>query len=88
MYQDLTDRVNRVLDRQDVIFDHLKDGTNGNLIENGDGLASSKGNDYSDEPIGISYSPPADSTTYSHQDCGAQLAMMQRHCGGCGQEIE
>ena len=28
MYQDLTDRVNRVLDRQDDIFDHLKNGTN------------------------------------------------------------
>ena len=88
MYQNLTDRVNRVLDRQDDIFDHFKKEANGNLIENGDGLAGSKGNDYTDEPIGISSSPPADSTTYSHQDCGAPLAKMQRHCGSCGQEIE
>ena len=88
MYQDLTDRVNQVLGRQDDIFDHLKNGINGNLIENGDGLASRKGNDYSDEPIGISSPPPADPTTYSHQGCGASLEKMQRHCGGCGEEIE
>jgi hypothetical protein len=43
MYQDLTDRVNRVLDRQNVIFDHLKDGTNGNLIENGDPWPAARG---------------------------------------------
>ena len=88
MYQDLTNRVNQVLDRQDDIFDHLKNGTNDNGNGNGDGLASSKGNDYSDEPIGISSPPPADPTTYSHQDCGAPLEKLQRHCGGCGQEIE
>ena len=73
MYQDLTDRVNQVLDRQDDNFYHLKNGT-------GDG--------YSDEPIGIASPPPADPTTYSHQGCGAPLEKMQRHCGGCGQEIE
>jgi len=79
MYQDLTDRVNQVLDRQDDIFDHLKNGlANGN--GNGDG--------YSNEPIGIASPPPADPTTYSHQGCGAPLERMQRHCGGCGQEIE
>ena len=88
MYQDLTDRVNQVLDREDDIFDHLKNGTIDN--GNGDGLASSRGNGdgYSDEPIGISSPPPADPTTYSHQGCGTPLERMQRHCGGCGQEIE
>ena len=88
MYQDLTDRVNQVLGRQDDIFEHLKNGTNDN--GNGDGLASSRGNGdgYSDEPIGIASPPPADPTTYSHQGCGAPLEKMQRYCGGCGQEIE
>ena len=88
MYQELTDRVNQVLDRQDDIFDHLKNGTNYN--GNWDGLTSSRGNGngYSDEPIGILSPPPADPTTYSHQGCGAPLEKMQRHCGGCGQEIE
>jgi len=88
MYQDLTDRVNQVLDRQDDIFDHFKKGANGNGNEKGGSLASSEGNDYSDEPIGIASSPPADPTTYSHQDCGAPLERMQRHCGGCGHEID
>ena len=79
MYQDLTDRVNQVLDRQDDIFDHLKNGlANGN--GNGDG--------YSNEPIGIASPPPDDPTTYFHSGCGAPLERMQRHCGGCGQEIE
>ena len=41
-----------------------------------------------DEPIGISSLPPADPITYSHQDCGAPLVRMQRHCGGCGQKID
>ena len=81
MYQDLTDRVNQVLDRQDDIFDHLKNGTNDNGNRAGDG--------FSDEVIGFtSPHPPADRTTYSHQGCGAPLERMQRHCGGCGQEIE
>ena len=87
MYQDLTDRVNQALGRQDDIFDHLKNGTNDNGNGNGNGMASSKGNGYSDKSIGIA-SPPADPTTYSHQGCGAPLERMQRHCGGCGQEIE
>ena len=39
MYQDLTDRVNQVLDRQDDIFDYLKN-SNGN----GNGLANGNGN--------------------------------------------
>ena len=81
MYQDLTDRVNQVLGRQDDIFDHLKNGlANGNGNKSGDG--------YSDEPIGIASPPPADPTTYSHEGCGTPLERMQRHCGGCGQEIE
>ena len=79
MYQDLTDRVNQVIGRQDDIFDHLKNGlANGN--GNGDG--------HSDEPIGIASPPPTDPTTYSHQGCGAPLEKLQRHCGDCGQEIE
>ena len=55
-----------------------------------DRLASSRGygDGYSDEQIGIASPPPADPTTYSHQGCGAPLERMQRHCGGCGQEIE
>jgi len=46
MYQDLTDRVNQVLDRQDDIFDYLKHG-NGNDLANGNGndLANGNGND-------------------------------------------
>ena len=88
MYQDLTDRVNQVIDRQDDILDHLKDRASGNGDGNGDSLANSNENGYSDEPIGISSPPPADPTTYSHQGCGAPLEKMQRHCGGCGQEIE
>ena len=71
MYQDLTDRVNQVLDRQDDIFDYLK---------NDNGLANGNGNDlangYSDEPIGIVSPPPADPTTYPHQGCGAPLERM------------
>ena len=71
MYQDLTDRVNQVLDRQDDIFDYLK---------NDNGLANGNGNDlangYSGEPIGIVSPPPADPTTYSHQGCGAPLERM------------
>jgi len=43
MYQDLTDRVNQVLDRQDDIFDYLKHG-NGNGNGNGNGLANGNGN--------------------------------------------
>ena len=79
MYQDLTDRVNQVIGRQDDIFDHLKNGlANGN--GNGDG--------YSKEPIGIASPPPADPTTYSHQGCGAPLEKLQRYCGDCGREIE
>tara|TARA_B100000809_G_scaffold5764_1_gene5868 strand:- start:98 stop:532 length:435 start_codon:yes stop_codon:yes gene_type:complete len=85
MYQDLTDRVNQVLGRQDDIIDYLKHG-NGN--GDGDGLANGTGNGYSDEPIGIASPPPVDPTTYSHQGFGAPLEKMQRHCGGCGQEIE
>ena len=64
-----------MLGRQDDIFDHLKSG---------DGMA----NGYSDEPIGIASPPPADPTTYSHQGCGAPFEKLQRHCGGCGQEID
>ena len=79
MYQDLTGRVNQVLGRQDDIFDHLKNG-----LANGNG----NGDSYSDEPIGIASPPPADPTTYSHQGCGTPLERMQRHCDGCGQEIE
>ena len=79
MYQDLADRVNQVLDRQDDIFDHLK-----NDLANGNGNRDG----YSDELIGIASPPPADPTTYSHQGCGAPLEKMQRHCGDCGQEIE
>ena len=81
MYQGLTDRVNQVIGRQDDIFDHLKNGlANGNGNKSGDG--------YSDEPIGIASPPPADPTTYSHEGCGTPLEKLQRHCGGCGQEIE
>ena len=88
MYQDLTDRVNQVIDRQDGMFDHVKNGANGNENEEVGDLPTSEGNDYSSELIGISAPPPVDPTTYSHQDCGAPLARMQRHCGGCGQKID
>ena len=53
MYQDLTDRVNQVLDRQDDIFDYLKHGNgnendlangNGNGQGNGNGVANGNGN--------------------------------------------
>ena len=77
MYQDLMDRVNQVLGRQDDIFDHLKNG-----------LANGNGDGYSNEPIGITSPPPAGPTTYSHQGCGTPLEKLQRYCGGCGQEIE
>ena len=87
MYQDLTDRVNQVIDRQDDILDHLKNGASGNGDGNGDSLANSNKNGYSDEPIGISSPPPADPTTYSHQGCGTPLEKMQRNCGGCGQDL-
>ena len=81
MYQDLTDRVNQVLGRQDDIFNHLKNGlANGNGNGNGDG--------HSDEPIGIASPPPTNPTTHSHQGCGAPLEKMQRYRGGCGREIE
>ena len=52
------------------------------------GYGSDEGNDYSDEPIGISSPPPADPTIFSHDGCGAPLERMQRYCGGCGQEID
>jgi hypothetical protein len=88
MYQDLTDRVNQVIDRQDEMFDHFKNGANGNENEEVGDFTSSEGNDYSNELIGILSPPPVDPTTYSHQDCGAPLVRMQRHCGGCGQKID
>jgi len=88
MYQDLTDRVNQVLGRQDDILDHFKNGlANGIGDEKGGDLTSSEGNASSDELIGISSPHPVD-PTYSHQDCGAPLVRMQRHCGGCGQKID
>jgi len=43
MYQDLTDRVNQVLDRQDDIFDYLKHG-NDNGLANGNGNGQGNGN--------------------------------------------
>jgi len=87
MYQDLTYRGNQVIYRQDGIIDHLKNGASVNGFGNGDSLANSNENGYSDEPIGVSSLSPADPATYSHQGCGAPLVRMQRHCGGCGQEI-
>ena len=54
MYQDLTDRVNQVIDRQDGMFDHVKNGANGNENEEVGDLPTSEGNDYSSELIGIS----------------------------------
>jgi len=45
MYQDLTDRVNQVLDRQDDIFDYLKHGNgNGNGLANGNENGQGNGN--------------------------------------------
>ncbi len=88
MYQDLTDRVNQVIYRQDDILDHLKNGVGGNGDGNGDSLANINENGHSDEPIGILSPPPAGPTTYFHQGCGAPLEKMQRHGGGCGQEID
>ena len=52
--QDLTDRVNQVIDRQDGMFDHVKNGANGNENEEVGDLPTSEGNDYSSELIGIS----------------------------------
>jgi len=71
-----------------VFIAQLKNGASGNGDGNGDSLADSNENGYIDEPIGVSSLPPADPATYSHQGCGAPLVRMQRHCGGCGQEIE
>ena len=88
MYQDLTDLVNDVLERQDEIISHLENEADGKGNGNGDGLDNSNGIDHSDEPIGISSPPEDDPTTYFHSGCGAPLERMQRHCGGCGQEIE
>ena len=69
MYVDLTDRVDQVLDRQDDILDHFKNGlANGIGDEKGGDLTSSEGNASSDELIGISSPHPVD-PTYSHQDC-------------------
>jgi len=62
MYQDLTDRVNQVLDRQDDIFDYLKHANgngqgngngNGQGNGNGNGVANGNGNGLSMEPIGV-----------------------------------
>jgi len=45
MYQDLTDRVNQVLDRQDDIFDYLKHGNDNGLANwNGNGQGNGQGN--------------------------------------------
>ena len=47
MYQDLTDRVNQVLDRQDDIFDYLKHvngNGNGQVNGNGNGQVNGNGN--------------------------------------------
>jgi len=45
MYQDLTDRVNLVLDRQDDIFDYLKhENDNGLANWNGNGQGNGQGN--------------------------------------------
>ena len=89
MYQDLTGRVDQVFGRQDDIFDYLK---NGLVNGNGVGLTNDNGNwngdGYSDETIGIASPTPANPTTFSHQGYGAPLERMQRHSGGCDQEIE
>jgi hypothetical protein len=64
MYQDLTDRVNQVLDRQDDIFDYLKHGNDNGLANgngngqgqdngNGNGNGQGNGNGVSDERIGV-----------------------------------
>ena len=87
MYQNLTDLVNDVLERQDEIISHLEKEADGKGNGNGDGLDNSNGNGYGDEPIGIVSPPPADPTTYFHQGCGAPLERMQRHCGDCNAEI-
>ena len=79
MYQDLTDRVNQVIDRQDDFLDHLKNGDSGNGDVNGDSLANGNENGYSDEPIGISSPPPADPTTYSDQGV---VVLHLRRCNG------
>jgi len=45
LYEDLTDRVNQVLDRQDDIFDYLKNGNGqGNGQGNGNGNGQGNGN--------------------------------------------
>ena len=70
------------------MFDHFKNGADGNENEEEGDLTSSEENDYSDELIGILSPHPVDTTTYSHQDCGAPLVRILRHCGGCGQKID
>ena len=103
MYQDLTDRVNQVLDRQDDIFDYLKHGNgngndlangNGNGQGNGNGLAMANGNGngnengYNTEPIGV-VSPPKDEPNYFCEDCGCKgLTPGQPYCPECRQEID
>jgi len=99
MYQDLTDRVNQVLDRQDDIFDYLKHGNgNGQGNENGNdqgngngnGLVMADGNGFSDERIGVlsdRVDEPEEEQRYVCKDCGGQLERMQGHCGDCGEEI-
>ena len=91
MYQDLTDRVNQVLDRQDDIFDYLKHGNgNGQGNENGNdqgngngnGLVMADGNGFSDERIGVeSPRPPEDEIPYTHKASGWFE-------GPCGAQLE
>jgi hypothetical protein len=76
-----------VIDRQDDIFDHFKNGANGNENEEVGDLSSIEGNGSGDKLIGISSPPLVDPTTYPHQDCGSPLVRMQRRCGDCGQKI-
>ena len=101
MYQDLTDRVDQVLDRQDDILDALKNGNglangngnglangNGNGLANGNGNGQGNGNGYNTEPIGV-VSPPNDEPTYRCDGCKFNgLTPGQGYCSECGQELE
>lgn len=92
MYEEMSDRLDQVLDQQEVILD---------LLRNKEELTPSKEElTPSNEAIGIAprrrngnglangNGQDDDSTNYICEDCKDTLAYRQKHCGNCGDEID
>jgi len=92
MYEEMSDRLDQVLDQQEAILD---------LLRNKEELTPSKEElTPSNEAIGIAprrrngnglangNGQDDDRTNYICEDCKDTLAYRQKHCGNCGDEID